>query len=166
VRRLTTDDLLDIGAALGAGDADDLDDIVRVQELDREVVGAITMLMFAILERRPFWRRNRAVAVVAADVLARVNGRSLELTPADEVQSVVARIAEGRMEAWEVGVWLFGRITIRRPIPGPRCAGCGMPLRESLEVRRAADSLLLVPGCASCGRILGRPFTDRPLQGV
>jgi hypothetical protein len=166
VRRLTVDELLDIGDGIGAGDADpeDLAVIVAGQGGDEDVASSVAVLLVLIVQMRPFWRRNRAVAVSAADLLARLNNRDLDLTPVDEVQQLLERVARNQIEAHDVGIWVFGRLRLHRPVPGPRCSGCGMPLREALEVSRDGSSLLLVPVCAGCGAVLGRPFHDRPLQ--
>jgi hypothetical protein len=166
VRRLTVDELLDIGDGIGAGDADPegLAVIVHRQGDDEEIVAVIAVLLVLIVQMRPFWRRDRAVAIAAADLLARLNNRDLDLTPVDEVQQLLERIAHNQIEPLDVGIWVFGRLRLHRPVPGPRCSGCGMPLREALEVSRDGRSLLLVPVCAGCGAVLGRPFHHRPLQ--
>lgn len=163
MRRLTTRELLEVAAELGARATVDVTGLTAIQETDGAVVDAMASLLVAVVKGRPFDRRNNAVGIVAADLLARLNGRNVDLEPPEEVLALIARIRSG-LSASEAGAWLFGRVTVRPPVVGPRCPGCSMPLREALAVQTADQ--LVVPSCAGCGRVLARPFRHRPLQEV
>lgn len=163
MRRLTTRELLEVATELGAQAIVDVTGLTAIQETGGAVVDAMASLLVAVVKGRPFDRCNDAVGIVAVDLLARLNGRDVDLEPPEEVLALIAGIRAG-LPASEAGAWLFGRVTVRRPVVGPRCPGCSMPLREALAVRTTDQ--LAVPSCAGCGRLLARPFRHRPLQEV
>lgn len=163
MRRLTTGELLEVATELGAQAAVNVTGVTAIQQADGTVVDAMASLLVAVVAGRPFDRRNDAVGIVAVDLLARLNGRNVDLEPPEEVVALVARIRAGQPVS-EVGAWLSGRVTVRPPVVGPRCPGCSIPLREALAVQTA--DLIVVPLCAGCGRVLSRPFRDRRLQEV
>jgi hypothetical protein len=146
----------------GAGDvADPVAAVAAAQQAD-SLAGAVASLLVAIVWGRPFDRRNAAVGVAAADLLARLNGHVLVLEPADGTMALVGRVRAG-LPVTTVRDWLTGRLipdlgpqpppvtapaavrvplVVRRPHRAPvppsagparaRCPRCAMPLRESL----------------------------------
>jgi hypothetical protein len=159
VRHLSEDELRDIGEAVGAGAAGDLTDAVRYDGSD--LVSALVWTTASIVVAPPFERRNHAVAISAAATLARLNGRDLDLEPAEDVVALVASVAAG--EAHELFAWFEARLGPMRAVAAPACPGCSMPLRECL--RAVIAGRVITPHCGGCGRLLARPARDpRQLQ--
>lgn len=177
MRRLTADEIAAVAAELGAtpaggegvagggaglgGMADPVAAVAAAQQAD-SLAGAVAALLVAIVWGRPFDRRNAAVGVAAADLLARLNGHVLVVEPADATADVVGRVRAGHLRADAVQEWLAGRLLpdlepdaplVTEPVasrprlavrPSPtthaapgtparaRCPWCAMPLRESL----------------------------------
>lgn len=149
------------GSAGPGGMADPVAAVAAAQQAD-SLAGAVAALLVAIVWGRPFDRRNAAVGVAAADLLARLNGHVLVVEPADATADVVGRVRAGHLRADAVQEWLVGRllpdlepdaplvtepVASRPPLavrPSPtthdapetparaRCPWCAMPLRESL----------------------------------
>lgn len=162
MRRLSADELLDVAGALGAAPVGDVSGLASVEEVDGELAGVMAWLLVGIVEGRPFDRRNGAVGVAVIDLLARVNGRTLDLEPPEDVIALLAEIRGGRPLA-EVRAWLAPRLG-SKAASGACCPACSMPLREALAVRTAGR--LGVPQCGGCGHVLAAPFHHRPLQEV
>jgi hypothetical protein len=151
VRRLTSHELVDVATELGAEAVGDVSGLVQVQQVDR-LVDALASLLVAIVERRPFDRRNRAVGVASVALLARLNGRALDLSPPEDVAATIARIQEG-LAASAVREWLGPRLVAEASVA--RCPTCAVPLREALGT--AAPSRVPIPTCGLCGQVLGPP---------
>jgi hypothetical protein len=160
VRRLSADELVAVASELGAEVTGDVSELAEVQRVD-VVVEALASLLVAIVQRRPFDRRNNAVGVASIDLLARLNGHSLDLAPPEDVKAMVARIRDG-LAASEVRDWLCGRIALLPPAAGPRCPACSMPLRDALAA--VPVDRVTLPTCGGCGHVLGQPFRPRPRQ--
>ncbi len=159
MRRLTEDELRAIGDALCAGDATELDTVVGWQFGDLPCT--LEFLTLGLVCGAPFARRNRAVAVSAAALVARLNGHVLDLEPEEEVTARLAALAAGDSDG--LRAWFLARLAPAPAASGPRCPGCGMPLRECLTVVLVAR--VLTPHCGGCGRLLARPARDpRQLQ--
>lgn len=150
MRRLTSDELVDVATELGAQAVGDVSGLAQVQQVDR-LVDALASLLVAIVERRPFDRRNHAVGVASVALLARLNGRALDLSPPEDVAATIARIQEG-LAASAVRDWLGPRLMTEASV-GPRCPTCAVPLREALGA--AAVDRAPIPTCGLCGQVLG-----------
>jgi Zn ribbon nucleic-acid-binding protein len=157
VRRLSADELVAVASELGAEVTGDVSELTEVQRVD-EVVEALALLLVAIVRRRPFDRRNNAVGVASIDLLARLNGHSLDLAPPEDVKAMIARIRDG-LATSEVRDWLGGRVALGAPAAGPRCPACSTPLREALAT--VPVDRITVPTCGACGHVLGQPFRHR-----
>lgn len=162
MRRLTTDELVAVASELGAAVTGDVSALAEVQQVD-EVVDALALLLVAIVQRRPFDRRNNAVGVASIDLMARLNDQTLDLSPPQDVMAVITRIQDG-LAATGVREWLCSRITANAPVAGPRCPACSVPLREALAAVRLGRTTF--PTCGSCGQVLCRPVRHRPRQEV
>jgi hypothetical protein len=157
---LTADELLAVAAELGTAATADVAELAAVQRADT-LVDVVASLLVAIVRGRPFERRNGAVGVASADLLARLNGHALDLGPAEDTAAVIARIRDG-LPAIEVRAWLVCRLAPRPTVAGPRCPVCSMPLREGLAVLPAG--CITFPTCGGCGHLLSRPLRTRPRQ--
>jgi hypothetical protein len=162
VRRLSADELVAVASELGAEVTGDVSKLVEAQRADK-VIEALAMLLVAIVQGRPFDRRNHAVGVASIDLLAELNGHSLDLAPPADVTALIAKVRDG-LAASEVRDWLSGRITLGTPAAGPRCPACSMPLRESLAT--VPIGRITLPTCGGCGHLLGPPVRHRPRQEV
>jgi hypothetical protein len=161
VRRLTSDELEEVAAELGAVVTGDVSALAAAQRVDG-LVEALAGLLVAIVRLRPFDRRNHAVAVAAIDLLAGLNRRPLDLSPPEEVAGVIAEIRDGLADA-QVCAWLRARTGCAAEpsaaIAGPCCPACGLPLREALAALPAGR--ILLGTCGNCGQVLGRPVPPR-----
>lgn len=162
MRRLTADELVAVAAELGTVATGDVAELAAVQRAG-SLLDAVASLLVTIVRRRPFERRNGAVGVASADLLARLNGRLLDLEPPEAAAAVSAGIRDGLPDAG-VRDWLAGRLVARPPATGPRCPACSMPLREALAALPAGR--VTFPTCGGCGHLLGRPLRPRSRQEV
>lgn len=112
-----------MASELGAEVTGDVSELAEAQQVDT-VVEALASLLVAIVQRRPFDRRNNAVGVASIDVLARLNGQTLDLAPPQDVKAMIAKVQDG-LGAMEVRDWLRSRITRAVPVARPRCPACG-----------------------------------------
>jgi hypothetical protein len=160
MRRLTGDELVAVASALGAEATGDVPALAAVQQGDG-VLDALASLLVAIVRRRPFDRRNHAVAITSIDLLARLNGHTLRLSPPQDVATLITRISDG-LPAPEVRNWLCNHTATTAPVAGPRCPSCSVPLREALAAVRLDP--IIATTCGSCGQVLGRPARHRPRQ--
>lgn len=164
MRRLSTEELLALACELEATATGDVSELAVAQEVDT-VVDAIALLLVAIVQGRPFDRRNGAVGVAAVDLLARLNGQTLLLEPPDEVMAMMGRIRDGLADS-EVRDWLAGRVAARAAVVRPRCPACSMPLRESLAAETVLANRFGLAVCGGCGHLLDQRFHHRRLQEV
>jgi hypothetical protein len=167
VRRLTADELVIVGSELGATLIGDIKALTEAQQVDR-VLDALGSLLVAIVGQRPFDRRNHAIGLASIDLLAQLNGLTLDLSPPEAVAALIAGIRAGLSTA-EVRRWFAHRAepgwpVIEPSVVGPRCPGCSAPLREALATNRHDHITFAACGC--CGQLLGRPVRHRPRQEV
>jgi hypothetical protein len=160
MRRLTGDELVAVASALGAEATGDVPALAAVQQVDG-VVDALASLLVAIVRRRPFDRRNHAVAITSIDLLAQLNGHTLRLSPPEDITALITRIRDG-LAAPEVRNWLCNHTATTAPVARPRCPSCSVPLREALVTVRL--DLIIVTTCGNCDHMLGRPARQRPRQ--
>jgi hypothetical protein len=151
-----------VASELGAGVTGDVSKLAEAQQVDG-VVEALASLLVAIVQRRPFDRRNNAVGIASIDLLARLNDQTLYLSPPEDVTAMITRIRDG-LAATGVRDWLCGRITAKAPVAGPRCPACSVPLREALAAISVCRTTFAT--CGSCGQVLSRPIRHRPRQEV
>jgi prophage maintenance system killer protein len=95
-------DLIDLDAAEAA-----LAEAARAAPEPAEQAAA---LLCALLERRPFARGNRRVAVVATLQLLATAGLEVDPEPPYALPALVGRIADGRGSRAETASWLAGRL--------------------------------------------------------
>jgi hypothetical protein len=163
VRHLTADELRQIASELGAEAIGEIFELTGPDRADATVLDTASHLLVTIVRHRPFDRRNDAIAVTAAALVARLNGCLLDLEPPDAVVGLLARIRDGLPVA-EVVAWLSERASTARQSTDARCPACSMPVREALDVTCVGS--LMVAACGGCGRPLAPAFHHRPLQEV
>jgi hypothetical protein len=162
VRRLSADELEAVASELGAAVTGDVAQLAEIQRVDA-VVEALASLLVAIVRHRPFDRRNHAVGVASIDLLARLNGHTLDLAPPEDVATLIAGIRDG-LSTGEVRDWLAGRLAVDVPAPAaapPRCPACSMPLREALAGVGVGVGRISLPFCGGCGHVLTPPVRPR-----
>jgi hypothetical protein len=171
VRRLSADELEAVASELGAAVTGDVAELEEVQQVD-VVVEALASLLVAIVRHRPFDRRNHAVAVASIDLLAQLNGQTLDLAPPEDVATLIARIRDG-LPTGEVRDWLAGRLAaVAAEAPStasaPSCPACSMPLREALAGVGVGVGVgrISLPFCGGCGHVLTPPIRPRSRQEV
>jgi hypothetical protein len=165
VRRLTADELVTVASELGATLTGDVTVLTEAQRVDR-VLDALGPLLVAIVRQRPFDRRNHAIGLTSIDLLAQLNGLTLDLSPPEAVTALIAGIRDGRSNL-DVRQWFARRAgpgsTATTPsVAGPRCPGCSVPVREALAATRQGRITFATCGC--CGQVLSRPVRARPRQ--
>lgn len=152
----------DADGPTGAGDvADPVAAVAAAQQAD-SLAGAVASLLVAIVWGRPFDRRNAAVGVAAADLLARLNGHVLVLEPADGTMALVGRVRAGLPVA-AVRDWLTGRLMpdLGPQAPPPVTATAPMAARAPLVVRRPHDAPVPPSGAPARARC---PWCAMPLR--
>lgn len=74
------------------------------KELFPSLFDKAAVLVHSLIQFHPFLDGNKRVALVAADVVLKLNGQ--HLTPSDEVQAFFWRIARGEVEIPEISRWI------------------------------------------------------------
>jgi hypothetical protein len=165
VRRLTADELVTVASELGATLTGDVTVLTEAQQVDR-ALDALGPLLVAIVQQRPFNRRNHAIGLTSIDLLAQLNGLTLDLSPPEAVTALIRGIRDG-LSNLEVHQWFArragpGPTAITPSATGPRCPGCSVPMREALAATRHDQITFATCGC--CGQVLSRPVRHRPRQ--
>jgi hypothetical protein len=165
VRRLTVEELVTVASELGATATGDMAVLTEAQQVDR-VLDALGPLLVAIVQQRPFSRRNHAIGLTSIDLLAQLNGLTLDLSPPEDVTALIAGIRDG-LSTLEVRHWFARRARVESPVmrpsvAGPRCPVCSVPVREALASTRHIGITFATCGC--CGQVLSRPVRHRPRQ--
>jgi hypothetical protein len=167
VRRLTADELVTVASELGATLTGDVTVLTEAQQVDG-VLDALGSLLVAIVGQRPFDRRNHAIGIASIDLLAQLNGLTLDLSPPEATAALITGIRDG-LTTSEVRQWLASRAApesaaIKPSMAGPRCPGCSVPVRVALAATR--HDQITVATCGCCGQVLTRPVRHRPRQEV
>lgn len=167
MRRLTADELVTVASELGATLTGDVTVLTEAQQVD-QVLDALGSLLVAIVRQRPFDRRNHAIGIASIDLLAQLNGLTLDLSPPEATAALITGIRDG-LTTSEVRQWFArraapGSTAIKPPMAGPSCPGCSVPMREALAATR--HDQITFATCGRCGQLLTRPIRHRPRQEV